>query len=173
MNPDPTPTAATQRILVPVTAGPGAHWAVRHLLQRREAWPRMEVVFVHVGAPVTDWQVLQFRTHDEILRFQRDAAQALADHASRPLREAGIACRAYFKQGPVLRTLLDIADELQCARIVLPFRPRWWSGLLSRGIVQTLLRRDGEARVVLVDRDGREVPRPSGTPSGGEVRWSG
>jgi hypothetical protein len=156
---DPSATAGIRplRILVPVNAKEDSRWGVQYALRRHHEGRELEVVFLNVGEPITQWEVLRFRTQVEISQFQSERAQAFIEEASAPLSAENVLCRGYFKQGNVAFLILDTAEELACDEIVLP-QPRsgFW-GLFSRDIVTSIVREHRDFQIVLVDQDGAPV----------------
>ena len=115
----------------------------------------MEVCLLYVVAPVRDWEVLRFRTEQEIHRHFQSRAERFLAEASAPLKAAGILCKACFREQEPVFGILDLAEQLECTAIVLP-RPDW---LDFRG--NSLVRRLRQARrptpLILVDADGSAV----------------
>lgn len=145
------------RILVPLNADEDSRWGVQYALRRHHEGRDLEVIFLNVGEPITQWEVLRSRTQLEISQFQAERAQALIAEASAALNAENIPCRGCFKQGDVVFSILDTAEELACDEIVLP-RPRsgFW-GLFSRDIVTSIVRGQRDCQIVLVDQDGAAI----------------
>lgn len=161
-SPDPTVKAGHRllRILVPVNANEDSRWGVRYALRRHHEGRELEVIFLNVGEPITQWEVLRSRTQVEISQFQSERAQAFIEEASTPLNVENILCRGCFKQGNVVFSILDTAEELACDEIVLPRpQPGFWE-LFSRGIVASIARDHRDIPIVLVDQDGVPIDRP-------------
>jgi hypothetical protein len=158
------------RILVPVTASGASLWGCRYALNRFNDGAHIEVILLNVGQRITDWRVLQYRTHEEILKFQEERATAFIKEASQPLLAAGITCRGIFKHGDVVRTIFDTADELECDRIIIPQLTSRFLGLICRGTRSTLLELDRLGRIVEVDRTGNPAHPPTATGAGNVVR---
>lgn len=160
--PDPSPTAGNRRlrILVPLNANDDSRWGVQYALRRHAEGRELEVIFLSVGEPITEWEVLRSRTQVEIAQFQAQRAEAFIEEAGIPLNAGSIPCRGLFKQGDVVFLILDAAEELACDEIVMP-KPG--SGLLhwlSRNISLKVKRQQRAVPVVLVDRTGAPVEYP-------------
>lgn len=152
-----------QRILVPINASEDSRWGVRYALHRRSAGASVEVILLNVGEPVVAWEVLRFRTQHEIGRFQSERAQAFIDDASEPLVAANVPCRGIFKQGEVVFSILDTAEELDCDEIAMPEPNRGLPSIFSRDIVDKVIHQKRDIPVVAVNGEGM----PS-VPNGGD-----
>lgn len=152
---------AVLRILVPITAGEASRWGLRFALNQLHAGHRVEVILLHVGEPIENWEVLRFRTQQEIDEFQTERAQAFFEDAATALLAAHIPCRGFFKQGEVVFSILDLAEEMDCKLIAMPATAhRWWQ-LSGRDVVGELQRRHRAIPVVTVDGAGHTVSTTS------------
>lgn len=142
------------RVLIPVNASERSLWAVRYAQRLHREGRLCEVVVLNVGEPVNQWQVMQFRTQQEIGLFQSRKAQSCIDEAIRPLAEENVPCRGVFKQGEVVFSILDTAEELECDEIVLPRPKRRWIGFLGQSVVRGVLDCRRSIPVVLVNAQG-------------------
>ena len=145
------------RLLVPINANANSRWGARYALQRHLEGTAVEVVLLNVGEIVTQWQVLRFRTQQEVAQFQSERAQAFIDEASALLAAENIPCRGLFKQGDVVFSILDAAEELDCDEIAMPVPQPGLANLFARDIVAEVRRHQGEIPVVMVDSEG--LPR--------------
>jgi len=145
---------ALRRPLLPIDATERSRWAVRYALARHRAGQAVDATLLFVGEPVTSWQVLRFRTHDEIARFQSQRAGYFLEEAAQPLVRSGIPCRTLFREGEVAFEILDAAEQLDCSEIVLPAPPPRLLTLLAHDTVREVLRRRRGIPVVTVDEDG-------------------
>lgn len=142
------------RLLIPVDATEPSRWGVRYALRRAQAGERIEVCLLHVGETIRNWEVLRFRTPQEILRFQAERAQVFLEEAAQPLRAAGIVQRGIFVEGEIVPCILDQAEQLGCAEIVLPVPAPRWRKLLAGDVVREILARQPPLTVVTVHADG-------------------
>lgn len=156
------PDLRRKRLLVPINADEDSRWGAAYAMRCHKAGEELEVCFLNVGEIITQWQVLRVRTQAEIASFQAGRAEAFIEEASRPLLDAGIECRGFFKRGDIVFSILDTAEELQCDEIVLPLPQAGWSALLSRGLVGAIARGRRSVAVVMVDQ--------SGTPMSGRMQ---
>ena len=157
----PVPETRRKRLLVPINANEDSRWGAAYALRRREAGDEVEVCFLNVGEIITQWQVLRFRTQAEIAAFQAERAEAFIEEASQALLARDIPCRGYFKQGDIVFSILDTAEELQCDEIVLPLPHHGLGTLFSRDIVAAVARRQRDIPVVTVDRFGEARAGPA------------
>ncbi|MFB0934524.1 MAG: universal stress protein [Propionivibrio sp.] len=142
------------RLLIPVNGSENSLWAVKYALRLQAAGLSPEAVVLSVGEPVNQWQVMQFRTQQEIGQFQSRKAQSCIDEAVRLLESGGVSCRGLFKQGDVVFSILDTAEELECDEIVLPRKKERWAGLFGRSVVQDIVRSQRSIPVVVVNNRG-------------------
>lgn len=145
------------RLLIPVNGSENSLWAVKYALRLQAEGVGPEVVVLNVGEPVNQWQVMQFRTQQEIGQFQLRKGQSCIDEAIRPLAAGNVSCRGVFKPGEVVFSILDTAEELECDEIVLPLKKERWSGLFGRSIVQDIVRSQRSIPVVLVNSQGESA----------------
>ena len=145
---------ALRRLMLPIDATERSRWGIRHVLARHHAGEALDVALLFVGEPVTDWQVLRFRTHAEIARFQAERARCFLEEAAQPLAGHGIPCRTLFREGEVVFEILDAAEQLNCSEIILPKPPPRLLKLLSADVVRAVLRHRRSAPVVIVDKYG-------------------
>ncbi len=149
------------RLLLPINACPESRWGVQYALRRHKERAHTEVILLNIAEPVTQWEVLRFRTQQEIEQFQSERAQAFIEEASRSLIAAGIPWHGLFKQGDILFTVLDTAEELACDEIVIPAPENWLSDLLSCDPISALLHRQRGIPVVAVTCEGHPRIVPS------------
>lgn len=149
-----TKADALRRLLIPIDATERSRWGLRHAHARHRAGDRIDAVLVCVAEPITSWQVLRFRTHDEIARFQSERCRFLLDDAAQSLREAGIPCRTVFREGEIAFQVLDAAEQLECHEIVLPEPLPRLLTLLSHDAARDIMRLQRDVPVVTVDQYG-------------------
>lgn len=149
--------AKVLRILVPINANEDSRWGVRYALHRHREGRQVEVILLNIGEPIIQWEVLRFRTQQEIAQFQSERAQAFIEEAARPLAAANIPCRGFFKQGDVVFSILDTAEELDCDEIAMPAPKKGFPSFFSRDIVHAVKRRRRDLTVVAVNSDGKPL----------------
>lgn len=122
----------------------------------------LQRVFVCISRPfvlfvaelVTSWQVLRFRTQEEIRRFQAERGNYLLGDAALPLRQAGIPVQLNYREGGIVFQILDVAEQLECNEIVLPIPYLRWARLFSLDIVREVIRRQRSVPVTTVTPHG-------------------
>lgn len=142
------------RLLIPINAKQNSRWAIEYALRRNREGTPLEVILLNVGEPIVQWEVLRFRTQQEIEQFQSERAHAFIEEASQLLVANNIHCRGLFKQGELTFTILDTAEELECNEIVMPMSRTWMSNLFSCGVVNTVVHQQRGIPVVVVNDEG-------------------
>ena len=145
------------RLLVPINANDDSRWGVQYALSRQRQGAQLEVILLNVGEPITQWEVLRFRTQQEIEQFQSERAQAFIEEASQLLAANAIAWRGIFKQGKLVFSILDTAEELDCDEIVMPMSKTWLESLFSCDVVSTVEHQQRGVPVVLVNDHGEPL----------------
>lgn len=153
--PDKTETDTKPlRLLVPINANEDSRWGIQYAMRRHREGTQTDVILLNIGEPITQWEVLRFRTQQEIDQFQLERAQAFIEGASLLLAQDDIPCRGLFKQGELIFTILDTAEELDCDEIVMPAPSTWLSDLFSCGVVSTMLHQQRGIPLVVVNSEG-------------------
>ena len=142
------------KLLIPVDADPCTRWPVNYALSLHQRGQLIQVAMLNVGEIPRGWHPLYGLQGGNVFTRQKARARKLIDKASAPFRDQGIPCRAFFHQGPIVRSILEFADEIDADQIVLPYqKSRWWK-FFSRETVRGVALRDRAGRVVLVSADG-------------------
>lgn len=142
------------RVLIPINAKEDSRWGIYYALRRHHDGTPVEAILLNVGEPITQWEVLRFRTQQEISEFQSQRAQFFIEDACQPLAAAGVPWRGLFKQGEVAFTILDTAEELGCDEIVMPAPKKGLASLFCAGVVADVMKRARGMRVVIVGSEG-------------------
>ena len=150
------PQAATRkrRLLLPINASEESRWGLKYARQLHESGTPVEAILLNVGEPVTQWQVLRFRTQQEIAEFQSLRAQTFIDDASEQLQGVGIPWRGVYRQGEVVFSILDAAEELDCDEVVMPTHGSCLSNIFCRPMAVEVRRQQRHVPVVTVDSRG-------------------
>jgi hypothetical protein len=146
--------AAARRLLIPVDATERSRWGLRYAQARHRAGEHVDAALLYVAEPITNWQVLRFRTQEEVARLQSERGQFLLEDAALALRQAGIPHQTVFREGEPTFHMLDVAEQLDCNEIVLPEPPPRLLALLSRDRVRDVLRQQRHIPVVTVNEYG-------------------
>ena len=147
-------TGGRRRLLLPICACEESRWGIGYARQLQRAGQPVEAILLNVGEPVRNLHVPRFRTQQEIEAFQASRAQCFIDEASRQLASDGIACRGVFKQGEIVFSILDTAEELDCDEVVMPAQASGLCALFSRSKADAVRRQQRLVPVVLIDRQG-------------------
>ena len=148
------PAARKRRLLLPINACEESRWGLNYARQLHESGTPVEAILLNVGEPVTQWQVLRFRTQQEIAEFQSARAQTFIDDASEQFQGVGIPWRGVYRQGEVVFSILDAAEELDCDEVVMPAQASGLCALFSRSKADAVRRQQRHVPVVLIDRQG-------------------
>jgi nucleotide-binding universal stress UspA family protein len=143
---------AVHRLLIPIDATEGSRRGVGYAIDLARQAEDVEACLLYIVAPVRNWEVLRFRTEQEIHRHFQERSEVFLEEASAPLRAAGIPCKTYFREQEPVFGILDLAEQLDCTEIVIP-KPDWLA-LISSGIGRNLKSAQRSIPVVLVRPDG-------------------
>lgn len=146
--------AKVLRILVPINANHDSHWGVRYALGRHREGKQVEVILLNIGQPINQGEAVEFRAQQEIDQFQLERAQPFIEKATKPLAAENIPCRCLFKQGDVVFSILDTAEELECDEIVMPEPKKGLTSIFSRDIVYAVMLQQRDVPIVAVNSDG-------------------
>lgn len=160
MLPNSRVDAKALRILVPINANDDSRWGIQYALRRHRDGEKVEVILLNIGEPITQWEVLRFRTQQEIAQFQSERAQTFIEEATELLTAATIPCRGYFKQGEVVFSILDTAEEAECDEIAMPLPAQGLASYFSRNITLAVKRQQRAVPVVPVDAAGMPARFP-------------
>lgn len=144
-----------RRLLVPVSATERSQWPLRYALARRREVDHVDLLTV--AEPITNPQLLRFRTQAELAELQSVAARWLLEHASKQLEDVGLRVACHFREGEIIAEILDAAEQLGCDAIVLPAPRPFWVDAFRNGIVRKLMRRPRATAVILVNRKGMPI----------------
>lgn len=151
------PETTAMRLLIPIDATERSRWGVRYALRQHHVGKPVQACLLFVTEPVTSLELLRFRTHDEIARFQAENGQLLIEDAADPLVRAGIPCEVVLREGEVAFQILDAAEQLGCSSVVLPQPQPRLARLLCRDVVQEVLNQARALPVVTVNAEGMPV----------------
>src|SRR5690606_29790162 len=139
-------------LLLPVDATERSQWPLRYALARRREVERVDLLAV--AEPITNHQLLRFRTQAELSELQSRAAKWLLEHRAKPLLDAGLRVACHVREGDIAAEILEAAEQLGSDAIVLPAPRPIWMDVFRRGIVRDVLRRPRATAVVIVNREG-------------------
>lgn len=140
------------KLLIPVDASAASAWGLRYAIGRARAGAAVEVCLLHIAEPVRSWEVLRFYNETEVRRSFQERSAVILDQAAAVLRDAGIPCQRYFREGEAAAGIVALAEELDCSAIVVPHT--CWLGIFPSGLAWRLKHRHGALPLVLVRADG-------------------
>ena len=146
--------AGALKLLLPVDATARSRWGIQYAKTCRQDGRDVAAALLFVAEQVTSWQVLRFRTQEEIRRFQAERANHLLVDAARSLEQAGVPVQVQYREGDIAFHIVDVAEQLECDEIVLPLPHPRWARLISLDIAREVLRRQRSVPVTLVDTLG-------------------
>jgi hypothetical protein len=145
-----------RRLLIPVKDAKSAVSSVMYAIRLRAEALSVAVCLLHVEESPARWQELLGGTRIHGARRLRN--KAVFGPALQLLDGLDIEFAAYVRTGPVVFSILDAAEELECDEIVVPAPGSALSHLLSRHVVTILAARQRAARLVAVTKSGIAVP---------------
>ncbi|MBK6629800.1 MAG: universal stress protein [Betaproteobacteria bacterium] len=146
--------APAAHLLIPVDASERSRWGVQYALRLQRSGRPVQVALLFVAEPVTSLEVLRFRTHDDIARFQAEGGRHILHDAAQPLLEAGVSCQEIYREGDAAFQINDVAEQLGCDEIVLPLPHARIARLLSRDLVREVIKRTSGVPVVTANAEG-------------------
>lgn len=146
------PSAGLARLLIPIDATEESRWGVRYALRRAESGVRVEVFLLYIAEPVRNWEVLRFRTEEEVRNFFQERSAVFLEEAAAPLRQAQIPFQTYFRETQLVPGVSDFSEEFGCTEIVVP-RTAWF-GIFPYGLAPKLLKQKCSVPVTLTKADG-------------------
>lgn len=112
-------TTPPERILVPIDGSAGSLAAVAEVVRRAKSSARPEVHLLNVQPELFTAEILAHLPPEVVdAHYARLGGEALL-RAEGMLKEAGIACKVHRLVGPVVQTILDQRESLQCDSIVM------------------------------------------------------
>ncbi|MBK9606300.1 MAG: universal stress protein [Betaproteobacteria bacterium] len=93
--------AGALKLLLPVDATARSRWGIQYAKTCQQGGRDVAVTLLFVAEPVTSWQVLRFRTQEEIRRFQSERANFLLADAAQALEQAGVPVQMQYREGDI------------------------------------------------------------------------
>lgn len=140
------------KLLIPVDATDATSRAVAYAIRRAEAGAAVEVSLLYVTEPVNSWELLKFRTRQEIREHFRQRSEIFLDEAAKALAAAGVASQRHCREDETVHGILTFAAEHACAEIVVPQTPSF--GILAGGLASKLAKESPGIPVVQIREDG-------------------
>ena len=149
--------SAPPRLLIPVKRPGDARQAIGYAISRCTDGGSVEVALLHVESVAARWPVGDGER--SVQATAQQASAALFARATQILERCGIEFAVYVRSGPVVFSILDAAEELDCSEIVVPAPARPLARLWSRRVVDALLAGQRSIPVVTVDKCGTKLAR--------------
>lgn len=141
------------RLLIPICGRKRRYWAATYAMKLLQAGRKVEACLLHVLEPNGLLQAI-WHPGSEQPAIQRQRAETILALGAKALQQAGIPYAAYLRSGPVVTSIIDAAEELDCREIVIPRERRRF---FSRNISFLLESRQRGVPVVWVDAAGLPV----------------
>ena len=152
--------SAAPRLLIPVKRPGDARQAIGYAISRGTDGGGVEVALLHVESVAARWPVGDGER--SVQATAQQASAALFARATQMLERCGIEFAVYVRSGPVVFSILDAAEELECSEIVVSARARPLARLWSRRVVDALLAGQRSIPVVTVDKRGTRLAHVAG-----------
>lgn len=118
-------------LLVAIDGSSAANRAVQYAARQAAANPAMRVLLLNVQPRIISGNVRRFASRLQIEAYAQEEAAAAMRQAERIMDRAGLSYGRRVAQGDAVETILDMAAESNCGRIVL--------GTRGRGAAKSLL----------------------------------
>ena len=147
--------SAAPRLLIPVKRPGDARQAIGYAISRCTDGGCVEVALLHVESVAARWPV--GNGERSVQATAQQASAALFARATQILERCGIKFAVYVRSGPVVFSILDAAEELDCSEIVVPAPARPLARLWSQRVVDALVAGQRSIPVVTVDKRGTRL----------------
>ena len=149
--------SAAPRLLIPVKRPGDARQAIGYAISRCTDGGSVEVALLHVESVAARWPV--GNGERSVQATAQQASAALFARATQMLERSGIEFAVYVRSGPVVFSILDAAEELDCNEIVVQAPARPLARLWSQRVVDALVAGQRSIPVVTVDKRGTRLAR--------------
>lgn len=110
------------KTLLPVDGSQTSLRAVLHVIKLAQGGAPMDVVLANVCLPAEAWEVRSFLKDSEIMALQDARGNDALDAAGALLDAAGVAYKRRLLHGNIAETLVALAHEARCDKIVMGAR---------------------------------------------------
>jgi len=157
------------RILVPINAKHDSHWGIRYALRRQREGKQVEVILLNVDKWIVQVEEVGLAHSVGADQVLSERTQALFEKVTTLLAAENIPCHYLFKQGDVVFSILDAAEEMTCDEIAMPEPKKGLTSFFSRDIVYDAMLQQRDIPIVAVNSDGmasrprevKGVPKPA------------
>lgn len=112
-------TAAAHRVLLAVDGSEHAARAVAYVCRLRAARVPIKVFLLSVQLPIVSDNVRRFVTQEMLDSRYREEGEAVLRGAQEALQEAGVEFESYIMAGHLAETIVEVAEQHRCARIIM------------------------------------------------------
>lgn len=148
-----TQSQGTPHPLILIDGSEEAQWSLHYARRQFRAGVAQAITLVCVITPVRNWEVLKFRTEEEVRQHFQERSEIFLADASAVLQTEGIPNRSLIREADdTAACLLSLAEEQGCSEIVLP--QEGWRVCLPGSLQRQLLSRAHGIAIVAVDADG-------------------
>ena len=140
------------KLLIPIDATDAVNCAINYAVRRAAEGTAVEVHLLYITEPVHAWEVLKFRTRQEVLEHFRQRSEIFLAKAGKALAAAKIPHREQYLESDAIDGILTVAQESGCTEIVLPEKTRM--GVFAYKVTSKLRASTTDIPVVLAQEDG-------------------
>lgn len=148
-------TGIRHRLLIPVKYGKDARQSIAYAIRCRAEGQDVSVCLLHVEESLSGASVERFWSWQS--PFGKTRQRKMFTTVMGFLSGPDIEVAAYVRQGAVVFSILDAAEELDCHEIVIPAPASGVLRWLSGHVVTALLTRQRSVQVILARRDGTGI----------------
>ena len=138
------------RLLVPVKKEDDASQSISYAIRRRAEGAHVLVVLFHVNEFKS---TLPFRG-DAVHHQHKQSPDDVFSEGLRMLEGLDIEFSTYVRTGPIVFSILDTAEQLDCSEIVVPMPGKLHLRFLSKNVVVNLLAWQRSIPIVTVNKNG-------------------
>lgn len=140
------------KLLIPVDASDSANGAINYAKRLALEGTDVEVLLLYLIEPVQSWEVLKFRTRQEVGEYFRQRSEIFLAEAGKSLAAANIPHQEHCLECNAVDGILTVAKESGCTEIVLPKKTRM--GVFAYGLASKLRANSTDISVLLAQEDG-------------------
>lgn len=139
--------------LILIDGSEESQWSLQYALRQYQAGIAKEITLVCVVTPVRHWEVLKFRTEEEVRQHFLARSSIFLDDASARLETEHAPHRTLIRESDDRAScLLSLAEELACGEIVLPHEG--WRSCLPGSLTRQLRQHARGISIVTVEAQG-------------------
>jgi hypothetical protein len=144
------------RLLLPVKNQADATESIAYAIRRRAEGAHVQVVLLHVSELNETWSL--WGNAQPVHAGRRQGTADVFCESLRMLEGLDIGFSTYVRAGPIVFSILDTAEQLECSEIVVSTPGKLHLRFLSKNVVMTLLAWQRSVPVVTVNKHGIRQP---------------